>query len=69
MKTFTHSFRFVCGLALALPVAGAEALGDKLQHRVDEWSEEAKAWAALPAVVDAVAAQNAQMPAEYATLT
>ncbi|MEO6003475.1 MAG: hypothetical protein ABIZ04_22925 [Opitutus sp.] len=69
MKTLTLSSRIALLLAVALPVFGADGLSEKLQHRVDERIEEAKAWAALPAVVDSVAAQNAQLPPKYLGLT
>ena len=47
----------------------AETLSPKAQARLDHMRDEAAGWAADPVIVDAVLAQNTQLPAELGDLT
>lgn len=63
-------FTLALGLFAACSVVTAlETTGDKSLLKIDEWIATAKKVAADPELVKAVAAQNQQLPAEYADMS
>lgn len=69
MKPFTQLWKgSFAALALVLSLH-AEGLSDKAQARVDHWIGEAQQIAASSEIVQAVAAQNTQLPPEYEAMT
>lgn len=60
----------VLGFLTACTVmAGLEATGDGARLKIDQWVDTAKKIAAAPELIKAVAAQNQQLPAEYADMS
>jgi hypothetical protein len=55
--------------ALAGATVHAQTITPAVQTKIDAKVKEIAAWAADPAIVDAVRAQNAAFPAEYAAMT
>jgi hypothetical protein len=56
-------------LALFAPFAGAQTVSPAVQAKIDAKLAEVVAWAAEPAIVDAVRAHNVPLPADLAALT
>lgn len=63
------AFLFCPVILFCAPALNAETLEPERQAKVDARIVEIKTWAADPVVVAAVAAQNAQLPADHAAMT
>jgi hypothetical protein len=60
---------FLLTLALGSGLLHAAEIDAATQEKIQAKVAEIKAWAADPAIVDAVAAQNAALPADYAAMS
>ena len=68
MKTTFLAALGFAGL-FSLRVLAATPIDPALQPKVDAKLKDIQAWAASPAIVEAVKAQNAQLPPDYAAMT
>ncbi len=69
MKTKWNIAAGCAALLLGTLTSPAQALDAAVQAKVDAKLVEVKAWASDPAIVNAVKAQNANLPADYAAIT
>jgi len=63
------SFVAAAILCIGAHLSLAQALDPAVQSKVDAMTKEIQAWAAAPAIVDAVKAYNAAPPADAASMT
>lgn len=68
LYALSYALAILSQIAVSSTSTGAEALAAPVQAKVEAMTKEIQAWAADPAVVSAVKAQNASLPADYAAM-